>query len=191
MAWLSNYTHICMWDVITRPCLYFHSGYTNVITYPCRNPDAGLADIGKWKMSQLPANFISSQWWHQQSKYWLCKIYKPVSSTDFMRRDNMNANILCYFNIIQHVNQIYTKHNSNTYFDGKTAFRWCHNNMPFISTLHLIIIVSFPKNYTWYVHYKHKNTSHTSHAHVTEEWLCNGWEGCQKNLRLSSWPPGK
>ena len=37
----------------------------------------------------------------------------------------------------------------------------------------------------------HKNTSHTSHAHVTEEWLCNGWEGCQKSLRLSSWPPGK
>ena len=55
----------------------------------------------------------------------------------------------------------------------------------------IIIIVYFPKNYTWYVHYKHKNTSHTSHAHVTEEWLCNGWEGCQKNLRLSSWPPGK
>ena len=46
----------------------------------------------------------------------------------------------------------------------------------------VIIIVYFPKNYTWYVHYKHKNTSHTSHAHVTEEWLCNGWEGCQKKL---------
>ena len=52
------------------------------------------------------------------------------------------------------------------------------------SLIIIIIIVYFPKNYTWYVHYKHKNTSHTSHAHVTEEWLCNGWEGCQKNYIL-------
>ena len=67
---------------------------------------------------------------------------------------------------------------------------WHYNQIQTYGTFVLIIIVYFPKNYTWYVHYKHKNTSHTSHAHVTEEWLCNGWEGCQKKLafiELAAW----